>query len=434
MRPVTTLIKMLKALAAVRTSKFLLENVTRHFANYRDTGEYHFLGNKEISPVVRLHFTESITLLTDRFNYVGNRGIFWTHPQSSFIIRVTDDYDQCCRGNLSNDDNTCWWYFPKRILSMMENDFNEQDVRDIENENRNWKLIQTAPKNYVDWSISTARCYGAFPQVPSKQKVFAAKQFLATFYIDDAIEKLSSKREFNSAADELLKNLGLVYSDSFDQLTDMSKFKGRNNIPELYIENSIRALEIQNELIQSAKQILKPKIYDLFVRGCCDYLNGVKAEKALFQKHCPTGTNISEQEGKAARNGAFGFAWILATTMTDENTALYLNIQNPAIDLATVISFLDNDLIGYPKDKNVDFSPMSFFHSSGKSDLESAKILANRINEAKKIFVYLWEAVRPENIKHYEHLAKYVGFLIDYSFVTRLRHTNNRYGWIPQLD
>lgn len=73
---------------------------------------------------------------------------------------------------------------------------------------------------------------------------------------------------------------------------------------------------------------------------------------------------------------------------------------------------------------------MTFF-PIGKSDIEGAKIMASR---SKKVFEYIWDTESAENYKHYEYLAKYVGFLTDFCFASRWRHCNPRYGWFPQLD
>lgn len=316
----------------------------------------------------------------------------------------------------------------------MNNDFSEEDVFDIENELRQWKVIQTAPKHYFDWSTTLARCYAAFPRVPRQQKFFGAKQYVSIFYTDDAIEKLNSNEEFSAAGDELIKNLSLAFSGKVDQITDMNQFKGQDNIPDQHIEDAIRSIAIQVELEQSAKQLLKPQIYDLYVAVCQDYLNGVKDEKVLFAQHCPSKTTISEQDGRTVRNRTIAFKWILPTMMTDENTAIHLNIQNAAVNICAWILTLENDLIGYFKDKYVEFSPMSFFPQGTKSDVEGAKIMANKINEAKKVFEYIWENMPDEDCKHYDYLAKYVGFLTDYNFASRLRHANPRHGWYPQLD
>lgn len=215
----------------------------------------------------------------------------------------------------------------------------------------------------------------------------------------------------------------------------MRKFKGRDNIPHSYIEEALETIEIQKEIMQSAKLLLKPKIYNLFVLGCNDYLSGVTAEKFLFQKHIPSKTIVSAKDGERARHQAIGFKWVLPSLMTDEVTSIHLNHQNPTVDLATMISILENDIIGYFKDK-VEFSPMTSLdpNSSIQSDLDAARILANRANEMKRVLVYVWENVPTENAKHYEYLAKRVGGLINYSFVLGFRGSNFRYGWIPQLD
>lgn len=316
----------------------------------------------------------------------------------------------------------------------MNHDFSEQDVFDIEKELRQWKVIQTAPKHYFDWSTTLARCYAAFPRVPRAQKFFGAKQYVSIFYTDDAIEKLNSNVEFSAAGDELIKNLSLAFSGKVNQITDMNQFKGQDNIPDEYIEDAIRSIDIQVDLEQLAKQLLKPQIYDLYVAVCQDYLTGVKDEKVLFAKHCPSKTTISEHDGRTVRNRTIAFKWILPTMMTDEDTAIHLNIQNAAVNIGAWILTLENDLIGYCKDKYVEFSPMSFFPQGTKSDVEGAKIMANKINEAKKVFEYIWGNMPDEECKHYDYLAKYVGFLTDYNFASRLRNANYRHGWYPQLD
>ncbi|XP_037028605.1 uncharacterized protein LOC119068871 [Bradysia coprophila] len=405
---------MFKILKTFQTNNFLMNNVTRQFANFYDTGEYHFI---------------------DGLNYIGNRGIYWTNPKSSYITRVTDDYDQCVQGNRSND-NTCWWYFPKKVVTMMENSYCEQDIRTIESAVRSWKLIQNAPKKHIDWYVATARCFAWFPEVSIEQKIFATKHYGCTFYTDDAIEQLSSDRQFNPAATELLNNLRLVFSQKSGQVTDMRKFKGQYNIPDSYIEKAVEAIAIQTEFVRLARQLLKPKIFDFFILGCYHYLSGVTAEKTLFQKHCHSKTIIDQQENEAVRNHSIGFRWILPTAMTDETSVIHLNHDNPAVELATINAILENDIIGYFRDIHLDFTPMTHLDtdSSGQSDLDAARMVTNRTNEIKKVFAYLWENVPSENAKHYEYLAKYVGFLTDFNFVQSVRGTNFRYGWIPHMD
>lgn len=271
----------------------------------------------------------------------------------------------------------------------MNNDFSEVDVFDIEHELRQWKVIQTAPERYFNWSTTLGRCYSAFPRVGREQTIFGAKQYASIFYTDDAIEKLNSNDEYSFAAEEFLKNLSLAFDGKSNQITNMSQFKGQDNIPDDYIDDAIRSLDIQIELEESAKKLLKPKVYGLYVDVCQDYLAGCKDEKVLFQKHCPSLTIISEQEGRNVRNRTIAFKWILPTMMTNENTAVHLSLQNPAVDIGAWILTLENDLIGYFKDKYVECSPMSFFPVGTKSDVEGAKIMANRINDAKKVFEYI---------------------------------------------
>lgn len=319
----------------------------------------------------------------------------------------------------------------------MENDFSELDFGDLENEIQNWKLIRNASQETIDWyAMAGATCFAWFSRNSFDQKIFAAKQFISTFYTDDVIEKFSSNRQFNSAADGLLNNLGLVFSQQSDHVTDMRKFQGRNNIPDSYIEKAIETIRIQKELMRSAKQILKPKIYDFFVLGCLHYLAGVMAEKELFQQHCPSKTVISEREVKLSRDRSVGFIWILPTMMTDEATPVHLNHRNPVVDLGVSIVTLENDIVGYFRDKYVDFSPMTYFksNSSEESDLAAARRLVDRVNRMKKMFLNAWESVPTENAKHYDYLAKYVGFTTSFCFVLGAQRANFRYGWIPQLD
>lgn len=44
----------------------------------------------------------------------------------------------------------------------------------------------------------------------------------------------------------------------------MNQFKGLDDIPDRYIEDAIRAINIQVQLGESAKILMKPKVYDLF--------------------------------------------------------------------------------------------------------------------------------------------------------------------------
>lgn len=135
-----------------------------------------------------------------------------------------------------------------------------------------------------------------FPNVPIEQKYFGAKHNLSTLYTDHAIEKLNSHRQFSDAVEELVENLRLIFT--FDHITYMNQFKGQLNKPNGDIETAIRILTMNEELCQSAKKLLKPKVYDLYALGFNDLLNGVAAENALFNKHFPTKAIISETGGK----------------------------------------------------------------------------------------------------------------------------------------
>lgn len=270
-----------------------------------------------------------------------------------------------------------------------------------------------------------ARIYSTFSTVSCEQKLFALKQFISAFHTDDPIEKLNSQAESSAAANELFKNLRKAFSGQLQQITDMNQFKEQDNVMDSCIESAIRAIDVQVELGQLAKQV-----------ACHRYLNSVISERALFQKHFPTKTRIYEREGKSIRLNSIGFYWILPTMMCDENTAIQLNFDNPVVNLAAWISILENDLIGSCKDKTIDFSPMTFYRSgeSGTSDSKVAKTFANRANEAKKAFECVCGIVSIENSGHYEFLAQYSSMLLDYSFVSGLRNGNSRYGWIPQFD
>lgn len=311
----------------------------------------------------------------------------------------------------------------------MVNNFNDQELLDIMKEIKNWELIQSTPQNFFEWSVGISRIHAAFAHVPSKQKLFGAKQFISTFHTDDPIEKLNSKPEFSGAADELINNLRKIFSGKFDQTTDMNQFKEQDNIPDSCIESAVRAINIQIEMVQLAEELLKPKVCELFRVACHGYLDGVLAERVLFHKHFSIRTSICELEGKAARLNSIGFNWVLPTMMTDENTAENLNFKNPLVTLAAWISVLENDLIGSCKDKTIDYSPMSFYQlgNLGKTEVEAAKISAIRANEAKKAFEYVCGIVPVENLKHYEYLAIYVGVLLDYSFVSGRYNKNTSY-------
>ncbi|KAJ6634968.1 hypothetical protein Bhyg_13550 [Pseudolycoriella hygida] len=392
-----------------------LRNCSLKFFHYSNNGgEYHFL---------------------NKFNYVGNHGIYWKHPESPFVIRITDDFEKCEEGNRTDVD-TCWLHFSKNVLNDLSKDFNETQLIDVINELRNWKPIQNLPKRKFEWVVNLPRVYCTFPKVPYEQKVFCAKHLMSTFLVDDEMEKLFALPESNTACVEFITNLRNIFYDRFDDITDMNKFKCRDNISDATIEGAIRAMNIHIELGHSAKQLLKPKIYDFYQTLGHTYLDGVEKERKLFQQHLPQKRIISEQEGRACRFYTVGFFWILADTLTDEKYIFHLNTLNPLTYLATYVILLENDLCGAFKDRTIEFSPMTFYHTDNweMSEVTKAKIIVNKINTAKKAFEDIYQLMPREHLEYYVHLEKLMTMLLDYNFVSGCRKGNTRYGWVPTLD
>lgn len=331
------------------------------------------------------------------------------------------------KGNQSND-NTCWWYFSDRSLSVMNKNFNAQEVVDLKEEIQNWKTIQTASKASIDWAVQNSRFYASVRDVPDDQKLFAVKQYVATFFTDDAIEHLNSHPDFSCTADAFFDNLRKIWSGIFDDTTDLNRFKGLHNIPDVYIENAIRVLDIQTELGRLAEKLLQPKVLALYKYNAKAYLDGCLHERPLFHKHIPNRTYISESEGKNARIYSIGLQWILPTNMTDENSAIHLTHINPAVLLSAWIVALENDVVGYSKDKNAEFCPMSFcrrLSESGKSDLDAVRTIINKTNKAKRGIDTIWNEVPVELSKHYEYSAQYVMGTTDWSFPLGYRNSIN---------
>ncbi|KAG4079790.1 hypothetical protein HA402_014921 [Bradysia odoriphaga] len=258
---------------------------------------------------------------------------------------------------------------------------------------------------YLDLGLSHIK------SVERKKLLVASQISWLSFYGNEISQLADDTFDDLKELEKLLLADNRLTSVQLNFVTDMRKFKGQYNISDGYIERAVETIEIQKELLQMAKQILKPKISNLFILGCYHYLSGVAAEKPLFQEHSPWKTIIKEQDGRFARHRSIGLTHLLATMMTDEATPIHLNQQNPAVDFAICLSIFDNDTIGYFRDKYVEFSPMTYFNtrSSGRTDLDMARILADRANEMRKVLIYIWESVPPENAEHYEYLMKNVG-------------------------
>lgn len=319
---------------------------------------------------------------------------------------------------------------------MMQRDFNQQEIIDINEELRNWPIIQQGPKKIFEWATNISRIYAAIPNISYEQKVFAMKDFAAAFYTDDCIEQFNSHRDFDGAADELAKNLSLIWSGIYDKTTDMNRFRGQN-IPDLYIDNAIKVLNMRTELGLLAKKVLKPKIFDLHNLNLRGYLRGCMNERPLFQKHIPTKTFIAEEEGIDVRLLAVGFYPALITNMTDERFVDIFHRLDWVNNLVAFIVAAENDIGGYFKDKEIDFCPMTFYgklNQSGKSQLEAARQTIKRTNEAKRACELLWEKSPRKHQAYYEYLIKYNMHFLDFNFCTGLQNGNSRYGWEPRLD
>lgn len=377
-----------------------------------------------------------LILITEKYNYIGNHGIHWVHPESPFIIRVTDDYERCVDGNKSND-NTCWWYFSDRSLQLMKKDFNTEELIHVQNEIRNWKSIQTTSAESIEFAVNNSRIYAAFSNVPIEQKVFAVKQYNSTFFTDDPMEHLNSNPEFSPVANEYVNNLRKIWNGVLDQKTDLNQFKGQSSDLDVYIDKANLAIDIQIDMGILAEKLLKPKLHDLYKAGALQYLNGCIQERPLFHKHVPNKTYISETEGRDSRQGSIGIEWVIACNLNDENAAPHLTTLNPVVRSSAWIVAMENDVISYCKEKYAEYSPMSFCYKlieSGNSELEAARNTINRSNEAKRANDIIWKNTSTEFSPYYEHMARLVMAITDWNFVLGLRNCNTRYGWMPKTD
>ncbi|KAJ6632703.1 hypothetical protein Bhyg_16076, partial [Pseudolycoriella hygida] len=184
--------------------------------------------------------------LLDKFNYVGNHGVYWTHPQSQFVIRLTDDLEKCTKGNRLDDD-TCWLYFSKSLVGKMTKDFNEPQLIDVMNEVRNWKYIQSSPQDISEFLVGLTRICSTFPNVSREQKLFGTKNLISTFLVDDVVEKLYAQPELNAVAVEYTNNLHKIFSNRFDQVIDMNQFKCQHKAFHSEIEEATQALDCRME-------------------------------------------------------------------------------------------------------------------------------------------------------------------------------------------
>lgn len=380
-------------------------------------------------------FTASQVYEIDKYNYVGNRGIYWTHTEAPYMIRVTDDYEQCVKGNRSND-NTCWWYFSSPTLPIMKRDFNEQDIIDIINELKNWKLMQRFKNS--EWASTVTRIYNVMKDVPYEQKVFATKHYSATFYTDDVIETLNAHSKYHAIGGEFNNHLLQIWNGVYNKEINLNQFRDRDNIPDEIIDDAITVLQIQTELGVTAAKLLKRKVYDLFLHNCRDFFEGTSMERPLFLKHTPLKTFIGQEEGRDARIRSIGLCWILPANMTSDRMALNLSSLNPLIDLVAWTVTLQDDIVSYCKERTSDtYSPMSFPNSliqSGMTDLEAARQIINECNEAVKAYDTLWKHAPSDRYEYYEYLAKYSMTLLDFYLCSGLEGINSRYGWTPSFD
>ena len=120
----------------------------------------------------------------------------------------------------------------------------------------------------------------------------------------------------------------MIFRGNFKHITDMNQFKGQYDIPDRFIDDEIRTINIQLELVESAKRLLKPKASDLYKVNGRTYLDGVVAEKPLFNQQVSTSTVISINEGKSARLGSVGLKFFLSSMKNSYLNPKGLNKQS----------------------------------------------------------------------------------------------------------